>query len=479
MSPPRPNIILITTDQQRFDTVAALGNREIYTPHLDWLTDEGIAFTRAYTDCPICMPARVTLMTGRHGYSLGIAGNGGMARAVAGVPTLPGLLTAAGYQTRAVGKMHFEPLRCHYGFEHMELPLDYYRERHRRAHEGLPKEHGVGENEITPVISTVHETESLTHWTVRRTIDFLETRDDTRPFFLWTSFAKPHPPFDPCANYWALYANRTVAAPVHGDWSRTVADIPQGFLAPTYCLNNAWRMSEEQLRDVKRAYYACITQIDYSLGLLFARLREMKLLESTWIVFTSDHGDMLGDHHMGAKTVFLEGSAHVPLLVRPPFASWQRHPRAGERVDTLAQLADVMPSILAMAGLPMPEATDGVNLMDLPAQGMDRPFFGACAGQQYGIIQDRVKYCYATAGGGELLFDLARDPREERNLVREPACAGALQRLRAAFAAQLARCEPQRLQNGEVRADPPLAGPRDVSKWPGFHSTTYPCDVLH
>jgi len=258
-----------------------------------------------------------------------------------------------------------------------------------------------------------------------------------------------------------------------------VGDIPQGFLAPTYCLNNAYRMSESQLQDVKRAYFACITQIDYQLGLLFARLREMNLLENTWIVFTSDHGEMLGDHHMSAKTVFLEGSAHVPLIIRPPHSSWQRHARAGERVETLCQLADVMPSILAMAGLDNPGVTDGVDLMNLPAQGADRPFFGACAGQQYAILQDRIKYCFATAGGGELLFDLRQDPCELHNLIGDPSCREVLQSLRAALVAKLAQFEPERLKDGRIRCDAPIAGPRDVSKWPGYHSIGVPTDVLH
>lgn len=476
----RPNILLITTDQQRFDTLAALGNREIYTPHLDWLADEGLAFTRAYTDCPICLPARATIMTGRHAYTLGLSTNNGMAQAMVGRRTLPQRLTALGYQTRAQGKMHFEPLRCHYGFEHMELPLDYYRERHRRPQEGLPKEHGVGENEMTPVISTVHETESLTHWTVQRSIDFLETRDETRPFFLWTSFTKPHPPFDPCANYWALYANREVSAPIHGDWSQTVAGIPQGFLQPTYCLNDAYRMSESQLKDAKRAYYACITQIDYQLGLLFARLRELGLLRNTWIVFTADHGEMLGDHHMGAKTVFLEGSAHIPLLIRPPADPWDKKPLAGTRVDTLAQLADLLPTILRMVGEPLPTDVDGIDLLDPAARAQERVYFGSCAKQQYAVMRGRVKYCFAAAGGCELLFDLASDPQEQRNLAGCPEHATTLRELRGELQRHLARHEPQRVDgDGTLRTDPAIAGPGDVTKWPGFHSTLFPCDVLH
>jgi arylsulfatase A-like enzyme len=474
----RPNLLLITTDQQRFDTIAALGNPDIHTPHLDWLTDEGITFTRAYTDCPICMAARTTIMTGKHGYSIGITGNGGMERAAGARPTLPGVLTAAGYQTRAQGKMHFAPMRRHYGFETMELPMDYYRERHRLAHEGLPKEHGVGENETVPVISTVDETHSLTYWTVRRSIDFLETRDETRPFFLWTSFAKPHPPLDPCANYWALYANRPVAPPVYGDWSADIAKMPQGFLEPTYCLNNAYRMSDHQLADMKRAYYACITQIDYQLGLLFARMREMRLLENTWIVFTADHGDMLGDHRMGAKSTFLEGSAHIPFIIRPPAASWKPPVEAGARVEARVGLADVMPTLLAVAGVPVPADLDGTNLLALPA-GPDRPFFGACGGNQFGVMRGSLKYCFALKGGEELLFDLASDPREQRNLTHVPEYAAALRELRTELRANLARHCPELVRGNDIITLPAVTGPRQVAKWPGFHSTVVPADVLH
>lgn len=478
MQAPRPNILLITTDQQRFDTIAALENADIHTPHLDWLVDEGITFTRAYSDCPICVPARTTLMTGMRAPSLGMSGNSGMAEAMAGRQTLPGLLTDAGYQTRAQGKMHFGPMRCNYGFEHMELPMDYYRARQRLGGERQPKRHGVCENEMAPVISTVHETESLTHWTVERSIDFLETRDDTRPFFLWTSFAKPHPPFDPCANYWALYANRQLAPPVRGDWSRDVDSLPTGFMGPTYCLNSAHRLSDAMLAETKRAYYACITQIDYSLGLLFARLRELQLLQNTWIIFTSDHGEMLGDHHMGAKVVFFEGAAHVPLIIRRPRASGMPDPDAGRQNRTLAQLADVMPTLLKIAKVRAPDPLDGVDLLELG--GEDRPFFGACGGKQFAVIRDNIKYCYAREGAQELLFDLNDDAMETRDLIRDARYAERLTQLRAELAANVARHLPQCMTgDGRIEALPPIPDARRTPRWPGFISTTEPSDVLH
>ncbi len=126
------NILLITTDQQRFDTIQALGNRSIFTPHLNYIASQGMAFTRCYADCPICVPSRTTIMTGQRGFESGVISNATHAQAMSAATkerrTLPAILTDAGYQTCAMGKMHFDPPRAHYGFEEMRLPLDYMRQ---------------------------------------------------------------------------------------------------------------------------------------------------------------------------------------------------------------------------------------------------------------------------------------------------------------------------------------------------------------
>ena len=486
----KPNILLITTDQQRFDTIGRLGNRWIDTPHLDWLVDEGIWFGKAYADSPICMPSRATIMTGMCGATLGLTGNTESVSPLSEYPTLPGVLTAAGYQTRAQGKMHFHPMRSHYGFETMELPMDYYRERHRLSAggSGLPKQHGVGENEMHAVISTVHENDSLTHWTVQRSIDFIETRDPTRPFFLWTSFTKPHPPFDPPAAYWALYANRTMPDPVYGDWSREVESIPQGMMGPTYTLNNVHTFSSEQLANSRRAYYAAITHIDFALGLLFARMRELGLLENTWIVFTSDHGENLGDHHMGGKSNFLEGSAHIPLIIRPPAAALDEKPFAGSRVDTVVSLADIMPTILSCAEIELsdiaqthaPSPLDGADLLSFvgnPQPG--RWLCGESSGRFLAVIEVRYKYHYTVEGGAELLFDLHNDPHEQVNLVHNPEHAEELSRLRGKLISKLVEHGSSLVVDGKLVSREPIHGPQDVRRWPGFHSTVVDADVLH
>jgi len=463
----KPNILLITTDQQRFDTIQALGNKHIYTPHLNWLVDEGITFTNCYADSPVCMSSRASIMTGMHGYNSGLTGNNPNVVPMKKYPTLPGVLTSNGYQTRAQGKMHFNPMRANYGFEHMELPAEYYRSMAGGLH--TPKAHGIGENEIEPVISTVDETRTATYWTVQRSIDFLETRDDTRPFFLWTSFAKPHPPFDPPLNYWTLYQNKTLPASVQSDWSANPDEVPRGFFGSTYSLNNGYRMSDEQITDVKRAYYACISHIDYTLGLLFARMREMELLENTWIIFTSDHGDMMGDHGMFAKSVFFEGSAHIPMIIRPPIRSWTVDPLQGKRCRTLVTLADVMPTILGIAGVESPEM-DGCDMRGFVDSNLEnRIFYGNTADTYFAVIKDGYKYTWAREGDNELLFNLREDPMEQRDLSKQ----------NRALAMEMKAMLHDKMRHCNLTALPPIKSPSDVPKWPGFHSALSACDVLH
>ncbi|MDD3335313.1 MAG: sulfatase-like hydrolase/transferase [Eubacteriales bacterium] len=466
----RPNILLITTDQQRSDTISAWGNERIYTPHFNWLADEGLSFTRCYADCPVCMPSRATIMTGLAGYSLGLLNNNASIHPLADHPTLPALLTAAGYQTHAQGKMHFEPFRAHYGFEEMELPADYFREKRKY---GCPtsKQTGVGENEMEPVVSPASETDSLTWWTVDRSIDFLETRDGTRPFFLWTSFSKPHPPFECPLNYWALYQNVELPEPLKGDWIP-----PAGMAAPTWKLNDAWRLTPMQLRESMRAYYACITQIDYNLGRLFARMREMNLLENTWILFTSDHGDMMGDFSLGAKGTFFEGSAHVPLLIRPPMPSKGHKEFSAARCDELVTLADIMPTILTIAGERTPEV-DGRDLMQIHQEKISRPFFGIC-GSVSALHDGRFKYCFTNAGGDELLFDMVTDPHETKNLAVLPEYAAIKMQARKALTEKLQANVPAYLGvDGQLTSK--TERPINSIRWPGFHSVFSEADVLH
>lgn len=469
----RPNILLITTDQQRFDTINALGNGSIWTPHLNWLARAGIAYTQCRSLCPVCMPARATIMTGLEAERHGALGNDGAAP-LARHCTLPQILGENGYQTCAEGKMHFMPMRACYGFQRMELPMDYFRAQ-RRAGRPHTRRHGVGENELAPYINMVDEGDDLTHWIVERSIDFLETRDPTRPFFLWTGFTKPHAPLDPALPYWQLYAGKELPPPARGDWNG--AARAAGFYRPTWMLSDLEHLSDEQRQEWRRAYYACVTQVDYQLGLLFARLRELELLQNTWIIFTSDHGDMQGDHGMAAKSVHLEGSCRVPLLIKPPAAFGAGHPLAG-RVDARqATLADILPTVLALCGIACPAGLDGRDLLAEP--GPARDLFGDTENRYFMLLRGRYKYLCSAVNGSELLFDLAEDPRETRDLSGDAACADVRAALREALLARVAAFAPEMVKDGALAVTERIAGPQDVPAFPGLNTTLHPRDTIH
>ena len=427
----KDNILLITTDQQRFDTLNAWGNQSIFTPHLNYMAAMGISYKNCYASCPICVPSRTTIMTGRQGYESGVVSNAThetfMRACTEERSTLPAVLTDAGYQTCAKGKMHFEPARAHYGFEHMKLPLDYMREYDKKQVLAHPKAHGVGECEVEPVISTVEVKDSITSWIAEEAIDFLETRDTTRPFFLWTSFTKPHPPFDPCRDFWELYDNIPMPDAVTGDWSRTVEETPQGFLAGAYENTNLHLLGKAQRAASKRAYYACITQVDYALGRIFGCLRENDLFKNTWVIFTADHGEMLGDHLMFQKAKPFQGSIHVPLFISGPERYVGKH---GTVRTDLAELRDVMPTLLELAGTPIPETVDGTSLLHPVEREYLHGEHTLGEDSMHFILTKEDKYIWYSQTGRELYFDLRNDPHENKNVLDEhPARVAELREL--------------------------------------------------
>jgi arylsulfatase A-like enzyme len=475
MPAPRPNLLLITTDQQRADTIRALGHPHLRTPHLDWLVRSGVTFTRAYSDAPICVAARASLLCGLHHRHFPPGhGDFGRPTLAPGTPSLPGLLSAAGYQTRLVGKAHHHPPRAHFGWQHMELLADFYRSRDQRPGRPRPGRTGLGQNELEPAPVSLDESETLTHWIIERGIDFIETRDPTRPFCLHLSLSKPHPPLDPPLAYWQLYADTELPPPLRGDWSANADDVDPAWKQPTWLLNGADELPPGLRRDAFRAYCALITQLDYNLGLLFARLRELRLLENTLIVFTSDHGEMLGDHHLGAKTVPLEGSARVPFLVRPPTPDGHRAPPgAGGTRQALVCLADIVPTLLSAAGLDSPPGLDGRDLGPLlrGERSAVRDELVLSYSHYHALLSGPHKYCYATNGGAELLFDLATDPGETRELARLPASSALRERLRHRLAELLAASGHPCAHDGDLH---PLGPPPDkaairAASWPGFH----------
>ncbi|MGI6375292.1 MAG: sulfatase-like hydrolase/transferase [Anaerolineae bacterium] len=489
MADQRPNILLITTDQQRFDASGSAGPSFLRTPHYDHLRREGIDFRAAYADCPICVPARVGIMTGRYVFGHQMPGNG----ATSGLPamkrerTLPSLLRALGYQTAAIGKMHFTPQRARHGFDELIIPDDYYRHMQRLGYGQLqPMHHGLGQNELYPAMATVPEALTLTSWTAEQCVDYIrERRDPTAPFFLWCSFAKPHPPIDPPEPYYSMYRDCAIPEPVYGDWCEADA-CPPAF-ARHREKQSFDLVPPEVIREARAAYYGAITQIDYNMGRVFAALQDRGLFNDTLIVYTSDHGEFLGDHHAGAKSFFHEPSAHIPFVVRLP-QCWQDR-QHGTAVSTPVTHADILPTLVTAAGGTPPADVDGHDLVALARGQLAEPrrYLESMAGSMaepshLSMTDGRWKYMYYPEGAVEQLFDLQHDPHELRNLVGDPAYGDQWEELhRTMVQRHEARRSPLVAEGQLLRL--PLKGDstrdRRNTSWPGYHTELYDVDVRH
>jgi arylsulfatase len=439
----RPNILLILTDQQRGDCLGLAGHPVLETPAMDFIGHSGSFFQRAYSECPHCIPARRTIMSGlspaAHGMLVNAPGQDWNP-----AHTLAGELRQAGYQTEMIGKLHLWPHRKRYGFDHLLL-ADSTRGANNDYVEWLggaaPLERWAVAHGVTPngwLGRPTHLPESQTHafWCVSEAITFLHRRDHTVPFFLNVSFIDPHPPLSPPEYLFNRYEARTLPQPVVGDWAPDLNGPIKG-LDPEAMLSpegyGAIHLDDQQMHHCRAAYFGLISHVDYQISRLLQFLREAKLLDDTFILFASDHGEMLGDHHLFHKTRPFEPSARVPLLARPP-RSWG-YP-SGVVVDAPVGLQDIMPTLLDAAGAPIPDSLTGRSL--LPLMGGERPpwrdvLHGECTprgvvddGAMHYLVDGRWKYIWYSQTGREMLFDLQEDPGELHDLSGGSAAAGFL-----------------------------------------------------
>ncbi len=478
----QPNILLITTDQQRYDAAGGAAPSFLRTPHFDNLCREGIRFPQARADCPICVPSRVSIMTGKTVFGHGMDTNGSTTEVLRREETLPSRLRACGYQTAAIGKMHFWPMRSRHGFDEMILPDDYYREMRRSGIDVQPMRHGLGQNELYPGMATVPESLTLTNWIAEQCVSYIrDRRDPNVPFFLWCSFSKPHPPLDPPEPYYSMYRDAAIPEPVFGDWSED-ARCPIPFVRH----RESWScdlVPPEVIRAARAAYYGLITQIDYNVGRVFAALQDANLFGETLILYTSDHGELLGDHHSGGKFTFHEASAHVPFVLRPP-RSWKES-EPGATCDGLVTHADILPTFLSAAGGKVPSEVEGIDLLALvQGQTEGRDYFESTAinGMYYGITDGRWKYMYYPEGAGEQFFDLENDPRELHDLALSGEKREEMARLRAEMIRRLQARGSEAVKDGElltVPAQNDTTAQRRSVPWPGYHTDHCGLDVCH
>lgn len=475
----RPNILLLITDQQRFDCIGAAGlNPAIQTPAIDRLAREGALFRHAYSCVPSCTPARTALLTGLAPWNNGMLGYGRIGEGYA--RELPQVLRDAGYATTGIGKMHFHPQRSLHGFErtildesgrveHPSFRSDYRAWLMSRDPTADPDATGLTFNDYRARPYALPEDCHPTHWTGETARHFLEHYDREEPFFLKVSFARPHNPFDPPRRFLELYADAAIPPPAIGSWAARHAP------RQTEGWPDLWHgdMGAEQVRASRQGYYGNISFIDEQIGGILAVLEQRGMLEQTLIVFTSDHGEMIGDHHLWRKTYAYEGSAHIPLVVRWPRGMLPEE-RRGCRVDGPVELRDVMPTLMQAAGAPGAEMLDGHSLLPLIADDSAprREYLDLEHAQIYdpsnhwtGLTDGRVKYIFHCADGEEMLFDLEDDPGETTNLAGEPADAERLALWRRRMIDHLApRGEPFIRDGGlAIRSERMIYSPN----WPG------------
>lgn len=440
------NVVLAMTDQQRFDTLGCAGSR-VETVNMDWLAAQGTRFTNAYSATPSCIPARASLMTGMDPWHTGILGMGPGQPGCGNLSnTLPQLLGDAGYHTQGVGKMHFKPQRSLQGFHHTILDesarvqdpgfvSDYVSWFDANRPGDVDRyEHGIDQNSWMSRPYHLPEWLHATNWTAGEAIRFLRRRDPTRPFFLKCSFARPHSPYDAPPWYFDLYDRSTLLEPAIGEWA-SVHDVPHDAADP-----NAWhgRRSPAEIHRARAGYYGSIHHIDHQLGRLLTELRRQRLDDDTLIIFTADHGDMMGDHNLWRKTYAYEGSAHVPLIVRPPAAMRDSVQPVS---DLPVCLQDIMPTILDAAQVAVPETVDGASLLPLMTGDGEAGWRDAVHGEhstcyaqseemQY-LTDGDWKYIWFTRTGTEQLFHLADDPYECTDLAGDTRHADRLRRWRS------------------------------------------------
>ncbi len=428
----RPNIILLYVDQQRADALGAAGNLAISTPNLDRLAAEGVMFTHCSSTTPVCVAARYSLLTGRREGDTGrFANNRPPIEPLH--DTIPALLGSAGYYTHSIGKMHFSPPRRHYGLHSrevmQELPHwpqddDYLTWLIGQGYGHKREIHGVrnllyAQPQTSPLPQEAHGS----WWCGDRMEAFIRANAQRR-FFMWTGFIGPHPPYNVPAPWESMYDLADMPFPIQVD--RDEETLPLHLRMLRY-YGNYENASDDRLRRCVAVYYAACSLIDHQVGRMLDTLEELDILDETLIVFTGDHGELLGDFRACQKMSPYEGSSRVPLIMR-----WPERLEAGRVRDDLVGCTDILPTFMDAAGVdhPVLEELSGQSLLSADGGGHAKPrdgwvtCYGIGASRWLSLRRPGLKYNYYCDNGMEELYDLATDPTEAHNLVLEGA-AGA------------------------------------------------------
>jgi arylsulfatase A-like enzyme len=469
----KPNILLITSDQQHWNTLGCL-NPEIHTPNLDRLAGEGTLYQRAYCPNPTCTPTRSSMITGKypsqHGaFSLGM-------KLAEYEPTVGDVFQQAGYRTALVGKAHFQQLwgteefpslesypimqnldfwrdfhGPFYGFEHVELARNHADEAHVGQHYAIwMEENGLANWRDYYQPPTGHNASQVRKWLIpekyhynawiaeRTNALMAQYQEQEEPFFLWASFFDPHPPYLVPEPWDTMYdpAQVTVPQATPGEHDRnpvhfqmtqqTDPDFSPWYEANGHAMHgfHSHLHDRDELAKDIACYYGMISCMDKYIGVILDQLDALGLAENTLVVFTSDHGHFYGHHGLIAK-----GPFHYEDVIRVPFVvRWPGRVPAGQASDALQSLVDLPQSFLAVCGIPVPDDMTGVDQSSvwLGESAKARTYVLVEHHHQPTTIHTRsyvdsryklTIYCLRHYGE---LFDLETDPGEVHNHWDDP-----------------------------------------------------------
>lgn len=434
----RPNILWYCTDQQRFDTIGALGNPHVRTPTLDSLVENGVAFTQAYCQSPICTPSRASFMTGLYPSKVHNTRNGNVSFPES-TPLISKLIADQGYDCGLVGKFHLqsaghrvEPRVRDDGFrywKHSHAPRDDWPAGEHDYADWF-REKGIDLESVREPSGGIPSEYHQTTWATDRAIEFISEERGRKPWMLNINIYDPHPPFIPPEEYAEKFPPKDMPGP---RFQRSDLEEQKQFSDADF-QTEARDPDEFEAKEVQAKYYAMIAQIDDQLARLLQHLEETGELENTVVIFTSDHGETLGDHGLLLKGCrFYEGLVRVPLIFHFP----QRFQKSVQ-VDGPTELLDLSATLLELSGAKIPDYHQGRSLMPwltgeceskAPVRESVRcEYFDALAPaftQGHGTFATMFRkgrhklVVYHSLGLGEL-FDLETDPWEHKNLWNDP-----------------------------------------------------------
>ncbi len=443
----QPNILLVMADQLTAMALSVYGNRVCKTPEIDRLASQGTTFRNAYCPYPLCAPSRFSLMSGRLPSRIGAYDNA--AEFPASVPTFAHYLRDAGYYTCISGKMHFVGPDQHHGYED-RLTTEIYPSDFswvpptydqmadpERPREGGPVANGVSSVETIADAGPVARCLQIDYddEVARRAVQHIFDRrryGDGRPLFMTVSFTQPHDPYVTSREFWDMYSDEEIDEPRVGKIPFDRLDPHSRGLIFHYNLDK-FEVTDEIYRKARRGYYAMISYVDRKLGELRKALEDAGIADSTVIIFTSDHGDMVGERGLWFKKNLFDPALTVPLIIYRPDG------RGLPEVSAPVSLIDVLPTLVDLATGSLDSIVteyEGSSLLKL--MQLDEPeritfaehLDGATLGPRVMLRKGRHKILCSEVYPVQL-YDMADDPGETRNLVDDATKAKILEEMQA------------------------------------------------